>query len=150
MHGLTLYEIAQILKKKQFSLPTPEVEAFKMIYCISKKMEVAGCHQLTLPYESPCTRLHGHNWTITVFLASEELNENGMVEDFKHVKNKIHGYLDHQNINELLPFNPTSENVAKWIVEQFPMCYKAIVEESYGNAAQVYDDDFPIDAKFLL
>ena len=121
-----------------------------MIYCISKKMEVAGCHQLTLPYESPCTRLHGHNWTITVFLASEELNENGMVEDFKHVKNKIHGYLDHQNINELLPFNPTSENVAKWIVEQFPMCYKAIVEESYGNAAQVYDYDFPIDAKYLL
>ena len=95
-----------------------------MIYCISKKMEVAGCHQLTLPYESPCTRLHGHNWTITVFLASEELNENGMVEDFKHVKNKIHGYLDHQNINELLPFNPTSENVAKWIVEQFPCATK--------------------------
>ena len=121
-----------------------------MVYCISKKMEVAGCHQLTLPYESKCTRLHGHNWIITVYLASEELDANGMVIDFTHVKQKVHGYLDHGNLNELLPFNPTAENLATWIVEQFPQCYKATVEESYGNVAQAYDEDFPIDAKYLL
>ena len=113
-------------------------------------MEVAGCHQLTLPYESKCTRLHGHNWTITVFLATEKLDANGMVIDFTHVKQKIHGYLDHGNLNELLPFNPTAENVAEWIVKQFPQCYKATVEESYGNVAQAYDEEFPIDAKYLL
>lgn len=113
-------------------------------------MEVAGCHQLSLPYESKCSRLHGHNWTITVFLASREVNAEGMVIDFKRVKEKVHDYLDHGNFNDLLPFNPTAENIAAWVVEQFPQCYKAIVEESNGNVAQVYDDHFPIEAKYLM
>ena len=113
-------------------------------------MEVAGCHQLSLPYESKCSRLHGHNWTITVFLASREVNAEGMVIDFKRVKEKVHDYLDHGNLNDLLPFNPTAENIAAWVVEQFPQCYKAIVEESNGNVAQAYDDHFPIEAKYLM
>ena len=113
-------------------------------------MEVSGCHQLTLRYDSKCTRMHGHNWMITVFLASKEKNAEGMVLDYKRVKEKIHGYLDHGNFNELLPFNPTAENVAEWIVNQFPECYKAIVEESHMNVAMAYDDKFPIDAKYLL
>lgn len=98
-------------------------------------MEIAGCHHLNLSYESKCENLHGHNWIVTVFCKAENLNSDGMVVDFKHVKNKIHGFLDHGNFNELLPFNPTAENIAKWIVEQIPMCYKAIVQESEGNTA---------------
>lgn len=98
-------------------------------------MEIAGCHHLNLSYESKCENLHGHNWIVTVFCKAENLNYDGMVIDFKHVKNKIHGFLDHGNFNELLPFNPTAENIAKWIVEQIPMCYKAIVQESEGNTA---------------
>lgn len=98
-------------------------------------MEIAGCHHLNLSYESKCENLHGHNWIVTVFCKAENLNSDGMVIDFKHVKNKIHGFLDHGNFNELLPFNPTAENIAKWIVEQIPMCYKAIIQESEGNTA---------------
>lgn len=98
-------------------------------------MEIAGCHHLNLSYESKCENLHGHNWIVTVFCKAENLNSDGMVIDFKHVKNRIHGFLDHGNFNELLPFNPTAENIAKWIVEQIPMCYKAIVQESEGNTA---------------
>lgn len=113
-------------------------------------MEVAGCHQLTLPYESKCSRMHGHNWTITVFLASTEVNGEGMVMDFTRIKKAVHGYLDHGNFNELLPFNPTAENIAAWVVEQFPECYKAVVVESSGNVAQAYDDHFPIKAEYLL
>ena len=121
-----------------------------MVYCVSKKMEVAGSHQLMLSYESKCRALHGHNWLITVFLASREKNADGMVVDYQRIKEKVHGYLDHGNFNDLLPFNPTAENVAEWIVGQFPECYKAIVEESQMNKAMAYDDDFPIDAKYLL
>lgn len=105
------------------------------MYYVTKRMEIAGCHHLNLSYESKCENLHGHNWIVTVFCKAENLNSDGMVIDFKHVKNKIHGFLDHGNFNELLRFNPTAENIAKWIVEQIPMCYKAIVQESEGNTA---------------
>lgn len=121
-----------------------------MIYSVSKHMEVAGCHRLNLSYESKCQNLHGHNWGITVFLASKEKNKDGMVRDFKHIKDAIHGYLDHGNFNELLDFNPTAENIAEWVVKKFPECYKCIVEESAANYAQAYDENFPIEPQYLL
>ncbi len=121
-----------------------------MIYSVSKQMEVAGSHSLKLSYESKCQNLHGHNWKITVFLASKEVNRDGMVMDFKHIKDSIHGYLDHGNFNELLEFNPTAENIAAWIVKRFDKCYKCIVEESEKNTAQAYDEDFPIHSTLLL
>lgn len=110
------------------------------MYYVSKKIEVSACHKLDLTYESKCKNLHGHNWVITVFCKSKELNKNGMVIDFKHIKNKVHGYLDHGNLNELLPFNPTAENIAKWIADEIPTCWKVQVQESDGNIA-IYEKE---------
>lgn len=105
------------------------------MYYISKRMEIAGAHRLSLSYPSKCSKIHGHNWIITVHCSAETLNEDGMVIDFKHVKDKIHDYLDHGFLNELLPFNPTAENIARWIVDTVPHCYRADVQESEGNIA---------------
>lgn len=110
------------------------------MYYVSKKLEVAASHKLKLSYESKCANLHGHNWHITVHCKAEKLNADGMVVDFKHIKQKIHGRLDHGNLNEVFTFNPTAENIARWITEQIPECYKAEVQESDGNLA-IYEED---------
>ena len=105
------------------------------MYYVSKRMEIAGAHNLTLNYESKCSNLHGHNWIVTVYCKAEELDENGMVVDFKHIKNLISDKLDHKYINEVVDFNPTAENMSRWICEQVPNCYKVTVQESEGNIA---------------
>lgn len=120
------------------------------IYCVTKRMEIAGAHRLELSYESKCQNLHGHNWIITLYCAAKELNKDGMVCDFKHIKEKIHGRLDHGNLNEILDFNPTAENIAKWCTQQIPECYKAMVQESEGNVAVATDLDFHLDILKLL
>lgn len=110
------------------------------MYYVSKRLEIAGSHCLNLSYESQCRNLHGHNWIITVFCKSESLNKDGMVVDFKHIKDLIQGKLDHRNLNDVLDFNPTAENIAKWICDQIDTCYKVTVQESQDNIA-TYERD---------
>jgi len=106
------------------------------MYRISKRFEISGAHRLQLSYESKCQQLHGHNWIIIVFCQSKTLNAEGMVVDFSHVKKAIKEKLDHKYLNDVVSFNPTAENMAKWICDQIPNCYKVSVQESEGNVAE--------------
>ena len=63
-----------------------------------------------------------------------------MVCDFTQIKKLIHDRLDHNNLNEVFDFNPTAENIARWIVEQIPEAFKCEVQESEGNIAS-YERD---------
>ncbi len=105
------------------------------MFFVSKRIEISYAHQLKLNYESKCTNLHGHNGIITVFCCAEELNENGMVVDFTHLKEIVKNNLDHQNLNDRFDFNTTAENMSRWICEQIPEAYKVIFQESEGNIA---------------
>lgn len=110
------------------------------MYFVKKRMEIAGAHRLKLDYESKCANLHGHNWIVTVWCKSRTLDQNGMVLDFTHIKREVQDKLDHKFLNDVVPFNPTAENLAKWICDQIEGCYRVSVQESEGNVA-TYERD---------
>lgn len=74
-------------------------------------------------YEGKCESLHGHNYHVEIILGGTELNELGMLMDFKDVKrmaNSIMDRLDHGYLNDIEPFdetNPTTEHIAQYIAE---------------------------------
>lgn len=111
------------------------------MYYIEKTFEISAAHSLRLSYRSKCENLHGHNWIICVYAKARELNADGMVIDFTHVKEMIREKLDHRNLNDVFPeMNTTAENLARWICDAIPEAYKVMVQESENNLAY-YEKD---------
>jgi len=76
-------------------------------------------------YRGKCENPHGHNYKVFVTLVGEELDQAGMLLDFKLLKQFMRPtveYLDHFMINDLKPFdaelNPSAENLAKYFYDQ--------------------------------
>lgn len=125
------------------------------MYKLVARVDIEGAHKLDLDYESPCKNLHGHRWNIEVTLAGKELNQNGMLCDFKIVKDilnkNVHDILDHQNLNDIFCFNPTAENISTWVADQMNYglinaniagvrCVKVSVFETAKNNA-IWEED---------
>ena len=75
-------------------------------------------------YQGKCENPHGHNYRVLVTLAGAELDQAGLLLDFKILKTLLKpvvDYLDHQMINDLPPFteiNPSAENLARYFYDQ--------------------------------
>ena len=75
-------------------------------------------------HRGQCEALHGHNWRVELSVAGEDLDDLGMVVDFKELKKTLDDILaqfDHRYLNEISPFdrlNPSSENLARRIFDE--------------------------------
>ena len=82
----------------------------------------SAAHQLR-NYEGGCEKLHGHNWKVEVYVVGRRLGQDGLVIDFRRIKEeteKVLDGLDHTFLNELEPFttrNPSSELIARYIFD---------------------------------
>ena len=76
-------------------------------------------------YNGPCENLHGHTWKLEIAITSENLDDIGLVVDFKDLKGRLQRFLqslDHICLNDLPAFkdkNPSTENLAKYIYQEF-------------------------------
>ena len=86
------------------------------------KTHFSAAHHLR-NYSGKCANQHGHNWMVTVCCSCVQLNEVGMGVDFVDLKREVGEALmelDHTDLNEMeyfQKFNPTTENVAKYLFE---------------------------------
>jgi 6-pyruvoyltetrahydropterin/6-carboxytetrahydropterin synthase len=90
------------------------------MYSLKVQGAFSSAHNLR-GYKGKCEDLHGHNWIVEIVIKSGQLDDIGMVLDFKYLKKKLNACLeqmDHKYLNKLGYFkkiNPTSENIAKYI-----------------------------------
>ena len=92
----------------------------KHMYELAVESQFDSAHNLRR-YDGACEALHGHTYRVQVSYRGDQLDDRGILVDFKRLKTalaEIVSYLDHRYLNELPEFqeeNPTAENIAKMV-----------------------------------
>ncbi|MBM4207453.1 MAG: 6-carboxytetrahydropterin synthase [Gammaproteobacteria bacterium] len=96
------------------------------MYTITKEVYFCYGHRL-MHHAGKCRHLHGHSVKAAVTVASDKLNEQGMVCDFADIKNCVETYVDqHLDHNFLLhkddPLIPAlqHQNERFWALDEHP------------------------------
>ncbi|MBW3554340.1 MAG: 6-carboxytetrahydropterin synthase QueD [Gemmatimonadetes bacterium] len=93
------------------------------MYVVSVQAHYDSAHFLR-KYRGKCERLHGHRYVVEIALATETLTDGGLAFDFVDVKRELRALadrLDHENINDLPPFDeiePSAENQARFFFDE--------------------------------
>lgn len=103
------------------------------MYRISKTFEFSAAHRLNdLEPGHPCSRMHGHNYTVELFLEASEVSEVGFVRDYRELdefKTWIDNTFDHRIVNEVVS-QPTAEQMARFIYHRAAALYPEVVAVS--------------------
>lgn len=93
------------------------------VYEIHVQDHFSAAHSLT-GYDGDCSKVHGHNWEVKVFIQCRKLNSLGIGIDFRDVRRMVKSVLsrlDHTHLNELADFtdmNPTAENISELLYKE--------------------------------
>jgi 6-pyruvoyltetrahydropterin/6-carboxytetrahydropterin synthase len=119
---------------------------------VTKRFAFEAAHILPL-HDGKCSRLHGHNYVVEVTAEGNVHTEGpktGMVVDFGDLKEvfnrEVKEKLDHRNLNDVLDFTTTAENLAMWILQvmhlALPKVVKVVVYETPDSFAEANGRDF--------
>jgi len=107
------------------------------MYTVTIETEFSAAH-IIRGYNGPCSRLHGHNWKVTVEAKTDILDTLGMSVDFYVLQKKteeITAKFDHRDMNSIPPFdkelNPTSENIARYIYNELKKLLPSQIKLSF-------------------
>ena len=101
---------------------------FKLNY----KYHFDAAHHLE-NYDGKCSNLHGHRWEVEIEIFAKE-KKSDMLVDFNVLKEVV-DELDHKNLNEVLDFNPTCENITYYLWQQITK----VIDENYIATVQVWE-----------
>lgn len=91
------------------------------MHIVSKDFSFEASHHLRtelLGSAHKCCRLHGHSYRVRIYCSSSTLDERGFVIDYAEISAAVDpliARLDHQFLNDVLPFHTTAENIAEWM-----------------------------------
>lgn len=107
------------------------------MYVIRKEFKFEAAHRLDKSYTKCCTNIHGHRFVVEVVCSSYDVNEDGVVIDFKRLSEYVQpviNELDHTCILErtkddekkdmkgwkiyYMDKTPTAENLARLIYDK--------------------------------
>lgn len=129
------------------------------MYTVRKQLKWEGAHRLQSSYTKECQRLHGHSYKCEVVVESDGLDADGMVIDFKHIKDvtkELIDLLDHRTMlcskdkplfeayekehpGDIIwvHFNPTAEHMARWIWKQVSRSIIKLMQTDAENPRKV-------------
>jgi 6-pyruvoyltetrahydropterin/6-carboxytetrahydropterin synthase len=103
------------------------------MYEVTVEADFSSGHYLR-NYKGKCENPHGHNYKVRVTLAGTELDQAGLLLDFRLLKQVLRPVIeriDHQMLNDLEPFtvlNPSAENLAKYLYDETNLHLRDVTE----------------------
>jgi 6-pyruvoyltetrahydropterin/6-carboxytetrahydropterin synthase len=115
-----------------------------MSWTLKVRDKFSAAHYLR-EYKGKCEKVHGHTFQVEVEIAVGELDRTGIGFDFTEVKKVLAATLpDHALLNEVFPFNPSAENIARHLYGELKKTYpvkSVTVWESEDASASYAEDD---------
>jgi 6-pyruvoyltetrahydropterin/6-carboxytetrahydropterin synthase len=115
-----------------------------MSWTLKVRDKFSAAHYLK-EYKGKCENVHGHTFQVEVAIAVRELDRTGLGYDFTEIKKALAAALpDHKLLNDVVPFNPSAENLARHFYGELKKTYpvrSVTVWESDDASATYAEDD---------